>query len=69
LLGYDGEMYEPGRDTETGHVLGGVASLSIDSAEDRRMKVLAAAEARLRKEEEELEQSCGTAGPSAVEHS
>ncbi|THV02567.1 WLM-domain-containing protein [Dendrothele bispora CBS 962.96] len=70
LSEYDGSMYEPSASLEAearGHALSGVASLSLDSVEDRRMKMLAAAEARLRKEEEELEDSCGTAGPSAVD--
>jgi hypothetical protein len=36
-----------------------------ESREERRRRVLAAAMARLRKEEVEIENSCGTAGPSA----
>lgn len=51
---------------EAAHVLGGsgVASLSNETPEDRRRKILSATMSRLRKEEEELEQSCGTAGPA-----
>ncbi|KAH7918274.1 WLM-domain-containing protein [Leucogyrophana mollusca] len=46
------------------HVLGGSGSGSGDSLEDRRRRALEAATARLRKQEEELEQSCGTTKPS-----
>lgn len=42
------------------HVLGGNGIPLGDSVEDRRHRVLDAATARLRKEEEELEKSCGT---------
>ncbi|KAF8555673.1 WLM-domain-containing protein [Imleria badia] len=42
------------------HVLGGHGTPLGDSAEDRRRRALDAATARLRKEEEELEKSCGT---------
>jgi hypothetical protein len=73
LSGYDGDVYEPSHSAEAearSYVLGGVASLSLeDSMDDRRLRILKAAEARLRKEEEELEDSCGTAGPSAVKDS
>ena len=51
------------------YVLGGQSSTSRslgDSKEDRRRRALEAAVSRLRKEEEELEQSCGTSGPSAT---
>ena len=43
------------------HVLGGddVASL-VESAEERRRRILSATMSRLRKQEEELEQQCGT---------
>ena len=45
------------------HVLGGGgASGAGDSPHERRRKVLEAAMARLRKEEEELEDRCGTTG-------
>jgi len=64
------DVYEPSsQDVEAEvhtHVLGGsgIASMSMnESREDRRRKVLEATMSRLRKEEEELEQSCGTAGP------
>ncbi|KAH7890919.1 WLM-domain-containing protein [Phlebopus sp. FC_14] len=46
------------------YTLGGSRVPLVDSVEDRRRRALDAATARLRKEEEELEQSCGTAGPS-----
>ena len=47
-------------DTHT-HVLGGedVGSL-VESAEERRRRILSATMNRLRKQEEELEQQCGT---------
>ena len=69
LLG-DGDVYEPSSELEAEahvHVLGGGGMSSLDeSREDRRRRVLEATMKRLRKEEEELEQSCGTAGPSVM---
>ncbi|KIJ65488.1 hypothetical protein HYDPIDRAFT_110585 [Hydnomerulius pinastri MD-312] len=59
--------YEPSSNEEgeaLAQVLGGSRVPLGDSVEDRRRRTLDAATARLRKEEEELEQSCGTAGPS-----
>ena len=56
------DAYEPSSNEEAEaliHVLGGNVPLD-DSAEDRRHRALEAATARLRKEEEELEKSCGT---------
>jgi hypothetical protein len=67
-----GEVYEPSSELEAEahtHILGGsgVTSMSLnESREDRRRRVLDATMSRLRKEEEELEQSCGTAGPSVT---
>jgi hypothetical protein len=64
------EVYEPPEELEAElytHVLGGSGEASIplnESREDRRQRVLQATMNRLR-EEEELEQCCGTAGPSA----
>jgi hypothetical protein len=55
--------YEPSSNEEAEaliHVLGGDTIPLGDSAEDRRRRALEAATARLRKEEEELEKSCGT---------
>lgn len=55
--------YEPPSNEEAEvliHVLGGNDIPLGDSAEDRRRRALEAASARLRKEEEELEKSCGT---------
>ncbi|KAI0642280.1 WLM-domain-containing protein [Trametes meyenii] len=47
---------------DSSHTLGGASSSSPDdSPEERRRKVLAATMSRLQKEEEELEQRCGTA--------
>lgn len=47
------------------HVLGGVSRVSSnDSIEERRRRVLEATMNRLKKEEEELEHNCGTAGSS-----
>jgi hypothetical protein len=61
-------MYEPEaleNDALTSHVLGGGSrSSNSDSVEERRRRMLAAALSRLQKEEEELENSCGTAGPA-----
>lgn len=55
----------PNEDGEAaGHVLGGSGTPLNDSIEDRRRRVLEAAISRLTKQEEELEQSCGTAKPS-----
>ncbi|KAF9233483.1 WLM-domain-containing protein [Melanogaster broomeanus] len=59
--------YEPSSNEEGEalvHVLGGTGASLGDSIEDRRRRALEAATTRLRKEEEELEKSCGTAGPS-----
>ncbi|KAH0836793.1 hypothetical protein J3R83DRAFT_8545 [Lanmaoa asiatica] len=55
--------YEPSSNEEAEvliHVLGGNGIPLGDSAEDRRHRALEAATARLRREEEELEKSCGT---------
>ncbi|KAK1231892.1 hypothetical protein PQX77_004983 [Marasmius sp. AFHP31] len=66
----DGDVYEPSSQLEAEartYVLGGSsASGGSDSREARRQRMLDAAMARLRKEEEEIEGSCGTAGPSAL---
>ncbi|KAJ7280377.1 WLM-domain-containing protein [Mycena rebaudengoi] len=63
-----GDMYEPEaleNEALTSHVLGG-AGRSVDGepVEDRRRRMLEAALGRLKKEEEEIENSCGTAGPA-----
>jgi hypothetical protein len=66
------DVYEPSLELEAEvhtHVLGGsgIATMSLnESREDRRRRVLEATINRLHNEEEELEQSCGTAGPSAT---
>lgn len=55
--------YEPSSNEEAEaliHVLGGNGIQLGDSVEDRRRRALEAATARLRKDEEELERSCGT---------
>ncbi|KAJ7262660.1 WLM-domain-containing protein [Mycena haematopus] len=64
-----GDMYEPEaleNDALTSHVLGGSSrsSHNSDSVDERRRRMLEAALSRLQKEEEELENSCGTAGPA-----
>jgi hypothetical protein len=47
-------------------MISAVAALELgDEREDMRRRTLDAATRRLRREEEELEQSCGTAGPAA----
>ncbi|KAF7291497.1 Zinc metalloproteinase [Mycena kentingensis (nom. inval.)] len=65
---FAGEVYE-GEDEDaelTAHILGGSSSgLEGDSVDDRRRRVLAAALSRIKREEERLEESCGTAGPAA----
>ena len=62
-------MYSPGSSSELeaeaqAYVLGGsgapLSGLQSESAEDRRRRVLEATMNRLRKEEEEIEHSCGT---------
>ncbi|KAG6816052.1 hypothetical protein H0H87_008968 [Tephrocybe sp. NHM501043] len=58
-----GDAYQPSLEAEAqSYILGGAASLPLlnDSREDRRQRMLEATMARLRKEEEELENSCGT---------
>lgn len=71
-LGVGGDLYEPSSELEAeahGYVLGGAVGTSgpvlDDSREERRRRVLEATMGRLRKEEEELERSCGTSGPAA----
>ncbi|KAL4247877.1 hypothetical protein ABKN59_007486 [Abortiporus biennis] len=73
------DVYEPGLEADAysqilgrgSYVLGGGTSTSTplavanESREDRRRRLLQATMNRLQKEEEELEQSCGTAGPSS----
>ncbi|KAJ7912522.1 WLM-domain-containing protein [Mycena leptocephala] len=63
-----GDIYEPDaleNDVLTSHVLGGSSrSNDSDSVEERRRRMLEATLNRLQKEEEELENSCGTAGPA-----
>ncbi|KIK52349.1 hypothetical protein GYMLUDRAFT_49963 [Collybiopsis luxurians FD-317 M1] len=71
VLGYSGEVFEgPTTQLDAPQVLGGggsgASSLVADSMEDRRRRALEAAERRLRLEEEEMENSCGTAGRSSV---
>ncbi|KAJ7629520.1 WLM-domain-containing protein [Mycena polygramma] len=61
-----GDIYEPDaleNEALTSHVLGGSSrSSNGDSIEERRRRMLEATLNRLQKEEEELENSCGTAG-------
>ncbi|KAL0571435.1 hypothetical protein V5O48_010525 [Marasmius crinis-equi] len=67
-----GDFYEPSSELgaeATAYVLGGSSRTlggESDSREARRQRMLDAAMARMRKEEQELEDSCGTAGPSAL---
>lgn len=67
-LGGSYPVYESSSELEleAAHVLGGsgMASSANETPEDRRRKILNATMGRLRKEEEELERSCGTAGPA-----
>lgn len=67
-----GDFYEPSSELEAeaqAHILGGVASSTgpafDESREERRRRLLDATMARLRKEDEELEHSCGTSGSAA----
>ena len=69
-LGGGGDVYEPERELEAeaqSFVLGGASAsprpVFGESPEDRRRRVLEATMRRLRREEEEVEMSCGTAGP------
>ncbi|KAI0339684.1 WLM-domain-containing protein [Trametopsis cervina] len=74
---YTSSAYEPSSELEaearllaSSHVLGGGSTpLATDSREERRRRVLEATMNRLKKEEEELEHSCGTAGSSTTETS
>ncbi|KAF7293240.1 Zinc metalloproteinase [Mycena chlorophos] len=69
LLG--GDVYEPDEAEAlalTSHVLGGGegnSNLELDSVDERRRRVLEAALGRLKRQEQELEDSCGTAGAAA----
>lgn len=63
----DGDMYQPSSELETDahiHILGGSGAQAggngDEPREERRRRILEATMGRLRKEEEELEQSCGT---------
>ncbi|ESK87578.1 zinc metalloproteinase [Moniliophthora roreri MCA 2997] len=62
------DVYEPSAEAEAearAYVLGGNGSIP-QTADERRRRILEATLSRLRKEDEELEDSCGTAGPSAL---
>lgn len=64
------EEYEPSSELEAearAQVLGGLSSVPIDAnetPEQRRQRVLGATMARLRKDDEKVEDSCGTSGSS-----
>ena len=72
----EGDVYEPsspslasgsgGKALGGGHRLGGTSSSSGEpsSAEERRQRILAATMRRLEREEQEIEQSCGSAATS-----
>ncbi|KDQ61471.1 hypothetical protein JAAARDRAFT_511389 [Jaapia argillacea MUCL 33604] len=73
--GGGGDVYEPSSEVEAearSHILGGGSHTlggsegdnASESRDERRRRILEATMSRLRKEEEELEHSCGTAGPS-----
>ncbi|KAG6896216.1 hypothetical protein C0992_009684 [Termitomyces sp. T32_za158] len=67
-LSGNGDTYQPSSELEAeaqSYILGGMGSSSVgtasdESREERRRRVLEATMARLRKEDEELENSCGT---------
>ena len=63
----DGDYYDPEL-SAAGYTLGGTSNSPLPEfgREERRQRMLAAALHRLRVEEEELEQSCGTSGPAKV---
>lgn len=68
-LGGDGDFYEPEAELEVqSFVLGGSSAsprpVLGESPEDRRRRVLEATMRRLQREDEEVEMSCGTAGPA-----
>lgn len=63
----EGDMYQPASELEAEahvHILGGngvqLSGSGDESREERRRRILEATMGRLKKEEEELEQSCGT---------
>lgn len=63
----DGDFYDS--DTSgAGYTPGGTPDSSLPefAREERRQRMLAAALNRLRTEEEEMEQSCGTSGPAKI---
>jgi len=60
----DGDYYEP--DSSSGVSGTSDSPLPEFEREERRQRMLAAALNRLRTEEEELEQSCGTSGPAKI---
>jgi hypothetical protein len=68
-----GDVYEPSSELEAeaqAYILGGSGGSARvtgdESREARRHRVLEATMARLRKEEEDLENSCGTGHTSAI---
>lgn len=67
-----GEVYDPSvssalTDAEvTARVLGGGSSTLIGSREEMRQKALEAATSRMRKQEQEIEEQCGSDGPAAL---
>ena len=70
-LGGAGDFYQPSSELEAeaqAYVLGGktgsTTPLPNETPEQRRERMLQATMSRLKKEEEELERSCGTTGPS-----
>lgn len=69
-MGGSGDMYEPSEDGSMEsqiHVLGGMGSPPMleETLEMRRARVLQATMTRLTLEDEQVEESCGTAGPAA----
>ncbi|GAC95009.1 hypothetical protein PHSY_002582 [Pseudozyma hubeiensis SY62] len=71
----EGDVYEPSAPALSsglsgGHRLGGSTGGSVASgdADDRRQRILAATMRRLEREEQEIEQSCGSAAGSASQH-
>lgn len=61
----EGDFYDS---ESSGYSIGGPSGASLPefAREERRQRMLAAALNRLRIEEEELEQSCGTSGPAKI---
>ncbi|KAI0091495.1 WLM-domain-containing protein [Irpex rosettiformis] len=71
LSGLPSDIYQPSSEQEAyaqSYILGGSAPVE-GTIDERRQLMLQAAMKRLQKDEEDLENSCGTSGPSATQSS